>query len=328
MSFSSKAQDGFESILLADAADSKKLMQAYFAPGMEAFINSMNSGWYHTAKVHKILGFDISIGASGSMIPSEKELFNIQALGLSSVTSTSSTASTFGGDSNNTTPMVVSTTVNGQNVTANFDSPGGAGLPGNFVPAPIAQVNLGLPGKFEAMVRLVPKINIGDNDGSVNMLGLGLKKEITNWFGPMEKTPLHVSLLAAYTTMDVDYGIGDVNSANLEIRNGLSKFNLKAFTVQAIASLNFPIINLYGGLGYNSGSSSFDMSGTFTGIYEDGLGNEVRKTLTVPSNLDFESKGFNTTIGARLSLGFFKIFASYTLQEYNALSAGISLGIR
>lgn len=327
-SFNTKAQDGFENILLADAQDSQKLMQAYFAPGMEAFINSMNNGWYHTAKVHKPFGFDISIGASGSMIPSEKELFNISALGLVSVSSSSTTAATFGGDQNNTTPMVVSTTINGQNVTANFDAPGGANLPGNFVPAPIAQVNLGLPGKFEAMLRIVPKINIGDNDGSVNMLGLGLKKEITSWFGPMDKTPLHVSLLAAYTTMNVDYGIGDVNSNNLEIRNGLSKFNLKAFTAQAIASLNFPIINLYGGIGFNSGSSSYEMSGTFTGIYKDPLGNDVRQTLSVPSNLDFNSSGLNTTIGARLSLGFFKLFASYTLQEYNALSAGISIGIR
>ncbi len=29
-----------------------------------------------------------------------------------------------------------------------------------------------------------------------------------------------------------------------------------------------------------------------------------------------------------LSLGFFKIFADYTLQEYNTLSAGIALSIR
>ena len=27
---------------------------------MEGFINAMNGGWYHTAKVHKKLGFDIS----------------------------------------------------------------------------------------------------------------------------------------------------------------------------------------------------------------------------------------------------------------------------
>lgn len=327
-----KAQSGFEAILLTDKADSEKLMTAYFAPAMEGFINAMNNGWYHTAKVHKPFGFDLSIGLNGAIVPTEKELFNISALGLTSVSSSSTTASTFAGPSNSTN-MTVNTTVNGQSASASFAFPGGAtgDLPLNAVPAPLLQLNLGLPWKLEAMVRMVPKINIGEDDGSVQMLGLGLKKEITNWFGPMDKTPLHVSLLASYTTMNVNYGIGDINSANLEVKNGLTEFDLTSFTAQAIASLNFPIINIYGGIGYNSGSSTYSMNGTFTGIYDTGLpspNNTVRKTLSVPSNLDFESSGFMTTLGTRLSLGFFKIFGSYTLQEYNTASLGVAISIR
>jgi hypothetical protein len=326
-----KAQEGFENILLADAADSGKLMQAYFAPGMEGFINSMNNGWAHTAKVHKPFGFDLSIGISGSSIPSGRETFNIASLGLTSVTSTSATASTFGG-SDNTTDMTVNTIVNGQSVSADLEFPGGVKgeLPLNAVPAPIAQLNVGLPGKFEAMIRLVPKINLGKDDGSVNMFGIGLKKEITSWFGPMDKTPLHVSLLAAYTTMEVDYGIDDTNSGEIQVQNALTEFRLKSFTVQAIASLNFPIINVYGGIGYNNGSASNKMSGTFTGVYQTGDPSNptITKSLSVPSDLDFESSGFRTTLGARLSLGFFKIFADYTLQEYNALSLGIAFSVR
>ena len=330
LTFSAKAQD-FETILLADVADSKKLLQAYFTPGMEGFITSMNSGWAHTAKVHKVLGFGISLGVSGSFIPSEKELFNVSALGLTSVTSTSSTASTVGGPGTTTT-MTVNTTVSGQAVSTNFQFPGGADLLYNAVPAPIAQLNVGIPWKMDAMVRFIPKISIGDNDDSVNMLGLGLKKEITSLFGPMENTPLHVSILAAYTTMDVNYSIADQNSGELLIQNASTKFNLKAFTVQAIASLNFPVVNLYGGIGYNSGSSSFNMTGTFTGVYATGLPlpapPTVSKPLDIPSNLDFESKGFRTTLGARLSLGFFKFFTDITLQEYPTLSGGFAFNIR
>ncbi|MFK8058865.1 MAG: DUF6588 family protein [Polaribacter sp.] len=332
LSFNTKAQDGFEALLLADKADSQKLLQAYFAPGMEGFINAMNNGWYHTAKVHKPFGFDLAIGLSAASIPSEKELFNISALGLASVTSTSTTASTFAGP-NTTTPMTVTTTVGGNQVTADFSAPGGAigDLPLKAVPAPIVQLSVGLPWKFEGMVRLLPKTNIGENDGSINMLGLGLKKEITNWFGPMDKTPLHVSLLAAYSTMDVSYGIADVSSGPIQTQNALTEFNLKTFTMQAIASLNFPIINLYGGFGYNSGSSTYKMSGTFTGEFDTGFpapNDKVTKNLDIPSNLDFESKGFTTTLGARLSLGFFKIFGSYAFQEYNTFSAGVAISIR
>lgn len=331
LSFNTKAQDGFENILLADVADSQKILQAYFAPGMEGFINSMNGGWAHTAKVHKKFGFDLTIGANLSSIPSEREVFNIAALGLTSVSSSSSTASTFGG-SDQTTSMTVNTTVNGQDVTANFESPGGikGDLPGG-VPAPVVQLSVGLPWKMDAMIRMVPKINFGKDDGSVNMLGLGLKKEITSWFGPMDKTPLHVSVLAAYTTMDVNYGIADQNSAEFQVQNAKTSFNLKAFTVQAIASLNFPIINLYGGFGYNNGSASYNMEGTFTGTYQTGLpapNDTVSQQLIIPSTLDFDSSGLTSTVGARLSLGFFKIFGSYTLQEYNTINAGIAISIR
>ncbi|KGL58518.1 DUF6588 family protein [Polaribacter sp. Hel1_85] len=330
LTFNTKAQEGFEAILLADAADSKKLMQSYFAPGMEGFINAMNNGWYHTAKVHKPFGFDLAIGLSGAMIPTEKELFNISALGLTSITSSATTASTFAGPSN-TTSMTVNTTINGQNVTATFDSPGGilSDLPAKAVPAPIVQLSVGLPWKLEGMLRFVPELSIGEDDGKVKMLGLGVKKEITDWFGPMEKTPLHVSLLAAYTTMDVSYGIADQNSGEIQVQNALTEFNLKAFTVQAIASLNFPIINIYGGIGYNSGSSSYAMSGTFIGEFTDTTsGQKVTKNLSVPTDLEFDSSGFATTVGARLSLGFFKIFASYALQDYNTFSAGVALSIR
>ena len=328
---SAKAQSGFEAILLADKADSQKLMEAYFAPGIEGFINAMNSGWYHTAKVHKTLGFDVTIGASGAFIPSERELFNLTALNLASVSSSSTTASTFAGP-NNVTVMNVERTVNGRTFSTDFNFPGGAmeDLPGNAVPAPIIQLNVGLPWDIEVMGRFVPEINFGDNDGSINMYGLGLKKEITDWFGPIGKTPLHISLLAAYSSMDVQYGIGDITTSNLEVRNGLTSFNLTSFTAQAIASLNLPFINFYGGIGYNTGSSNFRMKGTYTGIYSSTTAPiiSVRETLDIPSNLDFNSSGMAATVGTRLSLGFFKIFGSYTIQEYNTVNAGIAVSIR
>tara|TARA_R110002126_G_scaffold77796_1_gene193886 strand:+ start:3716 stop:4756 length:1041 start_codon:yes stop_codon:yes gene_type:complete len=333
LSFKARAQSGFENILLADVNDSQKLLQAYFAPGMEGFINGMNSGWYHTAKVHKKLGFDISIGASGAQIPSEKDLINISALGLSSsLTSTATTTPSFSG-SDNGASFQVNTTVQGQNVTADFTAPGGVSLPANLVPAPAVQIGLGLPWKLEAIVRFVPNINFGEDqdESSLNMFGIGLKKEITDWFGPLDKTPLHISLLAAYSSMTVSYGIADITSGPIRTQNALAEFDLNAFTAQAIASFNLPFISVYGGFGFNSGSSSFNMSGNYTGVFDTGFpapNATVTETLVVPSNLDFNSSGMTATIGARLSLGFFKIYGSYALQEYNTANLGIAFSFR
>ena len=178
------------------------------------------------------------------------------------------------------------------------------------------------------MVRYTPKVGSDDVKGSV--FGFGLKKEITDWFGIVDKTPLHISLLAAYSNMNVDYVIGDVNDTQISTQNALTEFNLNAYTFQAIASFNLPVINFYGGLGFNSGSTTLNMLGDYTLTYSTGnlAVPTVQETVTDPFSLKQDASSFNATVGARLSLGFFKIFGSYTLQEYNTLNAGIAFSFR
>ena len=328
ISFSAKAQE-LETILLAKD-DANKLTNAYLDPAMKGFIYSMNNGWYHTAKVHKKFGFDISIGANASFIPSEDEMFNLTKLGLSNNTTYNQNTTATVAGSNSITPaeLTYTTTINGQQAQANFTMPEGIkeDLPANAVPAPSVQVGLGLPFKFETMLRYSPKV--GSDDVKGGLFGIGVKKEITDWFGPMDKTPLHISLLAAYTNMNVDYTIGNVDG-DIEARNAITEFRLNSYTVQAIASLNFPVINIYGGVGYNGGNTSLDMRGdSFFANYSTPLGNERVDLGTNPLSLSTSSGSFNTTLGARLSLGFFKLFGSYTLQEYNSVNAGIAFSFR
>ena len=130
--------------------------------------------------------------------------------------------------------------------------------------------------------------------------------------------------------MDVDYAFADVTTGNLQTTNASAGFELRSYTAQAIASLNFPIINIYGGVGYSSGTSKFVMNGSYKGEYTYTEGNQsyTYSEPLSPPNMDFDTSGFTTTIGARLSLGFFKIFGSYTLQEYSTVNAGIAISIR
>ncbi len=320
----SKAQE-FESILLAAREDANKLTKAYISPAMSGLIYGMNSGWYHTAKVHKKLGFDITIGFNASAVPSKDELFNFADLGLTNITSTSATSPTVAG-SGDGAMMLVGTVVQGQPVTASFEMPSGiqGDLPLSAIPTPAIQVGLGLPYKFDVMLRFVPEV--GSDDVKGKLLGVGLKKEITSIFGPLDKLPLHVSILAAYTTMDVNY----VMDANVIAGNNQhAEFKLNSITAQAIASINFPIINVYGGIGYSGGNSDLKMLGTYDLQYTPvASGPTITETVTDPINLDFKASGFRATLGARLSLGFFKIFGDYTIQEYNTLSAGIAFSFR
>lgn len=320
--FNLSAQDGFESYLLADENDREKLIESYINPAMKGLIYGMNSGWYHTAKVHKTFGFDIAIGLNASMIPEKDEMFSLAGLtSINQNTGKGITAATVAGSENTTPLTTVELTENGITYNSTFNAPGGVkeSLPISAIPAPAVQLSLGLPAKFEVSLRLVPKV--GSDDVKGNLLGVGLKKEITSWFGPIEKTPLHVSLLAAYTTMTVDYDIQ--SSGDISVQDGLAQFKLNSYTVQAIASLNFPIINFYGGIGYGSGSSTLKMLGDYTLSY-----GALSRKITDPIDSKFDAGSFRTTLGTRLSLGFFKIFGSYTLQEYHTINAGITISIR
>ncbi|MCD9609831.1 DUF6588 family protein [Tenacibaculum maritimum] len=329
ISISSYSQNGgLESILFA-AEDASKLTGAYISPAMKGLVHSMNGGWYHTAKVHKKFGFDISIGANISYVPKADETFNIAALGLTKTTSTSLTAATIAGSQNLQSPMTINTNIDGQDVTTTFKLPGGIkeDLPINAIPSPAVQINLGLPYKFEAMLRLIPKI--GNNETKGQLVGLGLKKEITDWFGPLNKLPLHVSLLGAYTNMSIDHRIMDDNSTdNIVISNGNAGFKINSYTIQAIASLNFPIINIYGGIGYGAGNANININGTYDLTYNINGGGTQVEVAKDPIRQKFNANSFRGTIGTRLSLGFFKIFADYTLQEYNTLNAGIAFSFR
>lgn len=325
-----KAQDGLEAILLAGKEDAGKLTEAYMNPAMTGLIYGMNSGWYHTAQAHKTFGFDISIGLNASMVPSKDELFKFADLGLSaSTTSTSPTGATVAGTNTLEAPVTINTVIDGQQVSASFNMPAGVkeDLPLNAVPTPSVQFTLGLPKQFDLMVRLVPEV--GSDDVKGNLFGIGVKKEITSLFGVIEKLPLHISLLGAYTNMDVNYDIQ--NDSSIPGTNQVATFNLSAYTVQAIASINFPIINFYGGIGYSAGTSDLKMLGTYELEYETGQPfpyDTVKETVTDPINLDFDASGVRATVGTRLSLGFFKIFADYTIQEYNTVAAGIAFSFR
>ena len=108
---------------------------------------------------------------------------------------------------------------------------------------------------------------------------------------------------------------------------------MNTWTVQAIASLDFKVITLYGSVGYNNGKSSVRMKGDYTLTYdlEDENGNvigTIDESISDPISLDFQASGMRATLGTRLNIGFFKIFADYTLQEYNTVSAGIAFSFR
>ena len=331
-----KAQE-LETILLA-ADDASLLSKNYLNPAMEGLMYSMNGGWATTAKVHKKFGFDLTIGVNASIVPDASKIFAFVPGEYSfiSLPSGQNEVPTIMSEDDSETIINVSIpNGDGTYKVASFDMPGGIteDLPVNAVPAPTVQIGFGLPFKTDIKARFVPTQTFDDVEAK--LLGFGLQHDLTQYFGPLDKLPLSVSILGAFTNMSVTYAMNDEDlTDNVAVSNGEVEFKLNTWTVQALASIDFKLITFYGSLGYNNGKTTAKMKGDYTLTYdvEDENGNPVGSPESVqvkdPLNLDFEANGVRATIGTRLNLSIFKIFADYTFQNYNTATVGIAFSVR
>jgi hypothetical protein len=319
----SKSQE-LETIILA-ADDASLITQNYLNPAVTGLMDSMYGGWYTTAKTHKKFGFDVTINANASFVPGKDQMFAFVPSDYTylSLPNGETELNTVMSENDSETEIAVSSPYeNGTYKVTSFDMPGGivGDLPINAVPAPMVQLGFGLPYKTDIKLRLIPTLNF-DDSVNANLLGVGLQHDLMQYFGPLEKLPLNVSILGAFTNMKVTYDIEDNDAEDdVAVKNGEAEFKMNTWTIQAIASLDFKIITLYGSLGYNNGKSTVKMKGKYTLTYdvEDSNGNvigTIDESVRNPINLDFDANGMRATIGTRLNLGFFKIFADYTLQE-------------
>ena len=330
------AQDIGNLLLAGD--DASLLSENYLNPAISGMISGMNSGLYTTAKTHKKFGFDLTLGMSASFTPDKDQTFNFKPSQYNYVTlegGNSQLPTVLSEIGNETTFQVSIPTAAGNFKVGTFTMPGGAvsEMPVNATPTPHIQIGLGLPFNTDIKLRYVPTINY-DSKVNGSLIGIGLQHDLTQYLGLLSKLPFSISILGAYSKANVDYSIDNNNlSSGISAANGLATYKLDTWTVQALGSLDFKILTFYAGVGYNSGTANFDVNGDYTLTYdvEDSNGNSiatVTENISNPINLDFNSNGIRATLGTRLNLSFFKIFADYTMQEYNTASAGIAFSLR
>lgn len=323
--FLGQSQD-IEQFLLSGTEDASKMTENYVNPVAKGFMYGLNSGWYTTARTHKKFGFDITFVANLAQVPSKDETFNFVASdykNLSLASGPNEIQTLFGGK-NSTILTAEIETPGGSIDFANFDMPDGIGddLPMSAVPSVTLQVGIGIPViDADLKVRYLPKV--GTSDLEVGMFGIGIQKSFSKML-KIDKTPFDVSALIAFTNLSTEYDI----QSNSEFNGSgqMLEFSTNAITFQAIASVNLKLIEFYTAVGYNSANMDVDIKGTYEIEYIGMTG--TPKTLTDPVSIEFDASGVRATIGTRLNLGFFKIFADYTVQEYNTITGGLAFSFR
>lgn len=327
-----------ESILLA-AADAERLTQAYIEPALKGVVYSMNDGWYTTGRTHSVLGFDVTFGANMALVPNGDKAFLFKASDYNFVRSqvgeTERVSTVLGDDPDGTFFDVRVPVGDGTFKVAEFQMPGGIGpdFPLKGVATPMIQVGLGLPTSTDLKFRFLPDIGVNDKVKN-SMFGLGLQHDITQYIPGLSATPVSISALVAYSNTKVTYQIDSSdNLDDVTVVGGEGLFALNTLSVQAIGSVNLAVIEFFASAGFGRGGSRLELNGDYTLTYDlesaDGfpLG-QLSETITNPLQFKADVNSPRFGLGMRLNLAIFKLFASYTIQEYNTFSTGLSVSIR
>ncbi len=277
---------------------------------------ALNSGLFYRASVHGPLGFDVGIRAMGAFVPRADESF-VPVLPASLTYRDQTFEDPYAPVGELRSPTVVGEGTGlvaepsgefrdaliqaGEN-PADFELrfPDGLDLPA--VPFALAQVSVGVPLGTELSARFTPSVNLGDDVGSVSMVGFGVKHSLDQWlaFPP----GLRLGVAGAWQRMEAgDYLDVEASHAALIVGGDVS------------------LLSLYGALGLERTSAEVDY------ILENEGGNPA-----LPSGgtrIRFSDDGENVVRGAAgltFDLGVVKLNAEYALADYPAATAALIFG--
>ncbi|HOV98144.1 MAG TPA: hypothetical protein PK595_01075 [Bacteroidota bacterium] len=311
---------------------SRDAVIGYVSPFLNHFSADLNSGYYHSADLHKVLGFDIGVKVSltfvkdgdKTFIYNLPETFTVRANEIDP--SYPSVPITFrrGVDypetitlntalgSKESTPLMVSRNFkfgigNGDSITIPvnkqiFSFPGGFDIPS--VPLPVPQVAIGLPLGFEVIGRYIPPTKIEDA-GKLSYFGFGLRYDVDQWI------PLcPVDIAVHFTTQKLTFK----STSDKDI------FTAKGVAYGLEASKSILFVTLYGGFQLEKATATLNDY--------DYLDPATGNTVTVKG---FDFTGDNKSrfnVGLRFSLFILDINAEYSFAKVPVATLGAGISIR
>jgi hypothetical protein len=333
--FSSLAQDDLGKQLSKMARDNAP---NYLTPLLSGLGADLNSGFYHSADLHDILGFDIGVKLSAAVMKDEDKTFDFlmppripvpsgipgggDVVFLAGthyparVGSPTAVGEKNGVDIYPTT--VPSTTSTGvpipaalQNTLKNqkiLTTPPGFNLKG--VPLIVPQASVGLPLGIEVIGRFIPTVTIppssfGEPVGKVNFIGFGLRHDIDQYI-PLCPIDIAVHFMTQKLT------ISDNNDNKILSGKGT------AYGVEV--SKGLALLTLYGG--FQLEKSSWDL--------------EPYKFSDPSTGTTVDVKGFSVEgknksrfhAGVRLLLLIVNIHADYSFASQPVITAGVGITLR
>ena len=177
---------------IVNSDDANAFLSAYFSPFTNSIGAGLNSGWYNTAKPHKLAGFDVSLTINMITLSDEQKSFNPNDIANFS-------------SSDNSTPTILGEGMGaeidyaGSNFSSTFTMPE-QNINLTSIPIPTLNAGIGLVKGTELNIRYIPAYDydIGFiGEGSIELYGAGVKHDLLQWIPIINKLPFDLSFQAA-----------------------------------------------------------------------------------------------------------------------------------
>jgi hypothetical protein len=333
-----QSEKDMSAFLTTTTSDANKLIGAYVSPLMKGLSYGMTSGWYNTAKAHKIGGVDLGVSIALVNMPTAEETFDPSKLGLSpNAQPLSALAPTIIGPKLTSQYDMKYTQANPNlTISQTINGPKGLDLKGNIgmnaIPVPIIQLGVGLIKSTDLKIRYLPEQS--QSDSKIKMLGFGLMHDIKQHIPGVKMLPFDLSLLVAYNSITGSTSLVNNDPTQTDgfpsSANGKTSYTFNSWLVQALISKKIAVLTFYAGVGYAAVSSKASITGTFV-LDQPPAGPPAggpKASITDPFSSTYSNNGAKLTAGMRLKLGPIYFNGDYTVQKYNALTLGFGVAIR
>ena len=307
------AQDISESLSTLNEENGK----LYIGPLSMGLAAALNSGFYHTAAVHDVLGFDAGFRVMGSFVPEDLDTFVpvlpdtieiegrtfYQPYGPAGGSQRLSPTVTGTGEGVLLTPQgdfrdsLLALGENPAEYSIRF--PQGFDIP--IAPYAAIQGALGIPLGTELVLRFIPSFTPSDDVGSISMIGGAIKHSLDQWI--WDEPPLNLALAFGFQ----HFKVGDYLDANS------TQFSL-------IASKKLSVVTFYGAGTLEN--ANLDISYEFEPDIIADVPFELQKvefTQETPNDATFK-------LGGTLALGPVGLNAEYTVASRDVFTAALIFG--
>lgn len=335
-------------MLTGGVEDAELMLTEYLRPLANALGANINGGWYNTAKVHKLGGFDITFTTSVAFAPDDQKTYDLSKLTLQALYD-DNIANTIAGGKNMGPELTYQQEILGNPVTyLQYDHPAGTGV--DFIPSPMINAAVGLPKGFEIMGRYMPTVKIGE--ARAGIWGAGFKHDVKQWIPGLSKMPiLQLAIMYGYTNVKVNTGLTsitpdmigaeDLTTGNVNFDDQNFDVVIQGHTANALVSANLPVVCFYGGVGISITQSNLKLNGYYpipTIITEPGDPNFGRPVVRDqdawkdPIDIEIKNQDGGTTkprlnAGVRFKFAVITLHFDYTWANYSVATAGLGVNI-